>query len=125
MILEKLKRYPELSYRISGDTITVDPPSSDGFAVSFCDNSTSIVVGFDAWHEHFSSEEEALNCFAFGLSNRCRLQIQYRGSYPHRWTLQEWTEKGWRDYGRVGLFLFPFWRHPRLEYRQNSVIEWK
>ena len=38
------------------------------------------VVGFDGWHEHFLSVEDALSCFAFGFSELCRLKVLYSGS---------------------------------------------
>jgi hypothetical protein len=94
--------------------------ASGGFAVSLTEGTDEWVVRFDGWHEHFTSEDEALNCFAFGLSDRCRLRVLYRGSFPYRWTVEERTEHGWRDDSTTGLMLFPFWRRSRTEYRQNA-----
>jgi hypothetical protein len=121
-ITERLQRYPELAYRVSGGTITVEPPTANGFAVSLTEGPGEWVVGFDGWHERFTSEDEALNCFAFGLSDRCRLQVHYRGSFPYRWTVEERTGEGWREDSTTGLLFFPFWRRPRVEYRQCAAI---
>lgn len=122
-IIDRLRRRADLHYHVSGRTITVSPPSSRGFTVWLTEAPGEWTVGFDGWHEHFKSEEEALSCFAFGLSDRCRLQVRYRGSFPCRWTLEERTEDHWREVSTVGLLLFPFWRRLRIEYRQNTVID--
>lgn len=121
-IKEKLRRYPQLTYHVTGNTITVEPPNVNGFSVSLTEGAGEWIVGFDGWHEDFTSEDEALNCFAFGLSDRCRLRVHYRGSFPYRWTVEERTEEGWRENGTTGLLFFPFWQRARIEYRQNTVI---
>jgi hypothetical protein len=121
-IIERLQRHPDLVYRVTGRTVTVDPPTAEGFAVSLTEGTDEWVVGFDGWHEHFTSEDEALNCFAFGLSDRCRLRVHRRGSFPYRWTVEERTDDGWREDSTTGLLFFPFWRRSRVEYRQNAVI---
>jgi hypothetical protein len=121
-IAEKLQRYPELAYQIATSTIAIDPPTADGFRVSLTEGAGEWVVGFDGWHEHFTSEEEALNCFSFGLSDRCRLRVHYRGSLPYRWTVEESTDGGWRECSTTGLLSFRFWRRIRIKYLQNTVI---
>ena len=120
-ITDRLRDRADLRYKISGRTITVDPPIPAGSAVSLTEAPGEYIVSFDGWHEHFNSEEEALNCFAFGLSDECRLEVQYRGTFPCRWTLEARTGDGWQHVSTTGLLFFPFWRRPRIEYRQNSV----
>ena len=121
-IRERLRRHPDLKYREAAGTVTVEPPTTNGFPVTLTEGAGEWVVSFAGWHEHFTSEEEALNCFAFGLSDRCRLRVSYRGSFPHRWTVEERTAEGWRGDSSTGLLFFPFWQRPRVEYRQNTVI---
>jgi hypothetical protein len=121
-ITERLLCHPELVYRVSVSTITVEPPTPNGFAMSLTEAAGEWVVRFDGWHEHFGSEDEAVSCFLFGLSDRCRLRIQYRGSLPSSWTLEERTGEGWQADSTTGLLLFKFWRRPRVEYRQNAVM---
>lgn len=121
-IVERLQEHSALTYRADAKTVTVEPPSADGFPVSLTEEMGEWVVSFDGWHEHFASEEEALNCFTFGLSDRCRLRIHYRGSFPYRWAVEEQINGGWREESATGVLLFPFWRRPRVEYRQNAVI---
>ncbi|HXG08758.1 MAG TPA: hypothetical protein VNK04_03130 [Gemmataceae bacterium] len=121
-IVERLQRHPELVYRVVAGTVTVEPPTAEGFPVSLTEGAGEWVVSFGGWHEHFTSEDEALNCFAFGLSDRCRLRVHYRGAFPYRWAVEERTDGAWRQVSTTGLLFFPFWRRPRIEYRQNAVI---
>jgi hypothetical protein len=122
-ITDRLKRHPDFVYRMTGRTITVAPPTANGFSVSLTEGKGEWVVAFDGWHEHFKTENEALNCFAFGLSDRCRLRVHYRGFFPHRWTVEERTSDGWRDGSTTALLFFPFWRRPRVVYRQNAELK--
>jgi hypothetical protein len=120
-IAERLREHhPSLSTRLEGDTVIVDPLGADGFQVWLRAASGSFVVGFDGWHEHFDSEHEALECFAFGLGGDCRVKIVYRGSRAHRWTLEFNADGVWREDSTTGLLLYPFWRRPRTVYRTND-----
>ena len=121
-VVDRLRRHPGLTCRVRGTTVTVDPPGPGGFAVSLTEAGGTWVVGFDGWHEHFRSEAEALDCFAFGLSDRCRLRVEYRGPYPCRWTVEERTAAGWQADSTTGRVLVPFWLPRRVEYRQNAVL---
>lgn len=121
-IAERLATYPGLKYAIAGRTITVDAPTPNGFALALSEDSNEWTVEFDGWHGHFESEDEALDYFAFGLSNQCRLRIARRGTFAYQWTVQRKTNSGWQDDYVTGLFLFPFWRRRHIEYRQNDVL---
>src|SRR5947209_331194 len=121
-IAVRLRRHPELVYRVTGGTITVSPPTAGGFSVSLTEGAGEWVVGFDGWHERFTSEEEALDCFAFGLSDRCRLRVHYRGSFPYQWPVEERGGEGWRGDRTPRLLLFPFWRRLRVGHRRDSVL---
>jgi hypothetical protein len=61
-----VKLYPELSYSIEGRSITVAPPTSDGFSVwlSLDAPEGEFVVGFDILSLDVEDEWAALNCFA-------------------------------------------------------------
>jgi hypothetical protein len=120
-IEQRLKEYPHLKYRISDNSITIDAPSGDGFSVSLLEGNSEWIIGFDGWHEHFDTKDEALNYFAFGLSGKCRLEITLRGSFPYRWTVQSRTNNGWQTDSTTGLLVYPFWRRKHVEYRQNDV----
>lgn len=122
-VLQKLQKYPRLSHRVSGDSITIDAPSPNGFSVFLESKDGTFTVGFDGWHEHFDSESDALNCFAFGLIGKCRLKVCRRGKSEYRWTLEYPSSQGWEEDSTTGLLFYPFWRRPEVIYRQNPVID--
>jgi hypothetical protein len=99
--------------------VEIDAPSSDGFAVCLRAAPNDYVVHFEGWHEHFSSADEALECIAFAYSGKCRLAITYRGRTPVKWVLESLEDDNWVADSEVGHFLIPFWRRPRVVYRQN------
>lgn len=118
----RLAAYPRISYRVEGRTITIDPANPEGFSVWLTEDGDEIVVGFEGWHEHFASEEDALNCFAFGMGDQCRLRIDFRGDFPYRWTAEARAEAGWQADSTTGVLLAPFWRPKRTTYYQNQLI---
>ena len=122
LIQERLAKYPHVRYDVAGSSITVRSAEPSGFDVSLCGSETEWIVSFDGWHEHFSSEKEALDCFAFGLSDRCRLKVTRRGRFPYRWVVESLSEDGWIPDSETGLLFFPFWLPRRVEYRQNSLL---
>lgn len=126
-ILETIRRrlleHPELSFEVEGNTIKVAPPSPEGFSIILNAGSRPVTVCFDGWHEQFESEEQALLCFAFGLSDLCRLKVVCRGQFEYCWTVQHKTAKGWEDDSTTGLWWFPFWRRRAVVYRRNRVIK--
>lgn len=119
-IIEKLKKYPQLIVDEDKYGISVTPDG--GFTVWATENENSYTVGFEGWHEEFDNIDEALNCFAYGLSNKCRLKIIERGNVAHRWVAQSLENGQWVNGSTTGLILFPFWRKARVSYRQNEII---
>ena len=79
-------------------------------------------VYFDGWHEHFTEESKALECFAFGFSGECRIRVELRGSLPYRWTLEYLCGSDWVADSTVGTLSFQFWRKRRVEYLQNRAL---
>lgn len=123
-IRAKLQEHPRLRWEEKRDSITVPAISPDGFAVSFHEHQDGFVVSYAKWHEEFESEEEALACFWFGLSDECRLHVISRGSFDYRWTVQTLADGTWRNASETGLFFFPFWRRARERFLQNHLIEY-
>ena len=122
-IRQKLQRYPELRYDETPDSITVHPASSAGFAVALYQRDGGYTVSFAGWHEEFDSEAEALNCFAFGLSEECRLRVLSRGRWDYRWIVQHIVEGAWQDESETGLIFFPFWLRRHERTLQNHAIK--
>ena len=121
-IVEKLKKYPGITYKIENDSISVDPTTKSGFSVLFKINNTGFTVGFDGWHEEFQDETEAMNAFAFGLSDRCRLKVIKRGGADCKWVVEAKDGNEWIEDSASGLIFVPFWKKKSIEYRQNSII---
>ena len=119
-IKERLKQYPELSVEEDSNGISVTPEG--GFTVWAADHGNSYIIGFEGWHEEFKEPDEALNCFAWGLSNECRLKIISRGGKPHKWTVQSLENGQWVGESTTGLLFFQFWRKKTISYKQNAVI---
>lgn len=120
-IRDRLQKHPMLSFHEAADTITVEPQSDNGFSVSLAVLKTEFVVSFDGWHGHFKSEDEALNCFALGLSDQCRLKVHRRAGGEYRWTLEHLTNDGWKADSETGRLFFPFWGRREIIYRQNRL----
>ncbi|MGH9928378.1 MAG: hypothetical protein ACREA9_04010 [Pyrinomonadaceae bacterium] len=121
-IRARLSKYPNARYESNDSSITVLPLSNDGFSVALTVNPDGYTVSFNGWHEDFRSQEEPLNCFAFGLSDECRLKECRRGSFAHKWTLESKEGGRWVEDSTTGLFLFPFWRKPAVRYLQNNLL---
>jgi hypothetical protein len=127
-IKERLKKYPAVCYEETPSSLTVLPADDSGFAVCIMGDESRWTVSFDDWHEEFDDGETALNCFAFGLSEHCRLEVRSRGSFDHAWTLQERDDEGnWFSCDRygcatTGLLVFPFWLPRKIRHLQNHVI---
>ena len=79
-------------------------------------------VYFAGWHEEFASENEALSCVAFGLSEECRLRVEKRGQLPVKWAVEARKNGAWTMDSEVGLFHPFFWRARAVEYHTNHIF---
>jgi hypothetical protein len=111
-----------MRYAETGGSIEVHPADANGFTVGLCESAGEIVVSFEGWHEHFKAESEALNCFAFGLSESCRLRVAYRGAMPVSWAVECWRDERWIPDTETGLIFVPFWRSKSVRYLQNRWL---
>jgi len=121
-IAAKLQKYPHVKYEGGGDFINVLPTSDHGFTVGLVARQGSYTVSFNGWHEDYEDEEEALNCFGFGLSSECRLKEDRRGGIVYKWTVQSKANGKWIEDSTTGLLLFPFWMKKETRYLQNDLI---
>ena len=121
-IREKLRKYPHVRYEANASSISVLPASNRGFTVALNVNQKGYTVYFNGWHEEFEKEDEALDCFAFGLSDECRLKECRRGKFAYRWTVESRQNGNWVADSETGLFFFPFWWSKKVCYLQNDVI---
>ena len=122
-IKAKLSAYPDVQYSESANGIEVHPRDRSGFTVGLRILTSGFTVYFEGWHDEFTSEDEALNCFAFGLSPKCRLAVVLRGNTETKWVVESLENGVWTADSETGLLLQPFWHSARVEYRQNRVID--
>lgn len=122
-IKEKLKKYPQVTYEEAENYISVLPIVDKGFTVSLEISDENIKVFYNGWHDDFENEEEALNCFAFGLSNECRLKEFCRNGEPYKWTLEYKDGENWIEDSTTGLFNFAVWQKQTIHYLQNNLIQ--
>lgn len=120
-IKERLLKYPSCRYEATSSSLTIHAEVG-GFDVGVHLDNHGFTVSFDGWHEHFATEDEALECFAFGLSDACRLEVSYRGELPTSWTVQTFKNGEWISESTTGLLLVPFWRSKSIRHLQNHLI---
>ena len=126
VIKSRLSKYPGVRYETSDSSITVFPNADNGFEVNLTiHDANSYMVSFYAWHEEIESEDEAVNLFALGLSNECRLKEYRRGKSPYKWTMEYLEDGQWQEYATTALVLFPFWKKSSVRYLQNDLIKLK
>jgi len=121
-IKTRLAKYSNVKYKIGSSSITVLPTSDNGFTVVFDVAHDRYIVFFNGWHEDFKDADEALNSFAFGLSDECRLKEYRRGEFAYRWIVESKDNGQWVEDSETGLFLFPFWKVRKVVYLQNNLI---
>lgn len=122
-IKKRLSKYPDAHYFGDASSITVLPSSPNGFSVSIEANlGNSYTISFEGWHEEFEDAEEALNVFALGLSDECRLREHRRGSFAYKWTMESFEDGEWTEQSTTGLLLFPFWMKKSVRYLQNDLL---
>ena len=122
-LVEKLTKYPNVRYEVGKNFFRVFPNNPDGFEVGIRQlTENGFEVSLEGWHEPFGTYEEACKCFAFALSNRCRLKRLRKGTFPFRWTLEYLENAQWREESTTGLFLYPFWRRTTTEFLQNKPL---
>ena len=104
-IKTKLSAYADVQYSESADAIEVHPRDQSGFTVDLRMTLSGFTVNFEGWHEEFTSEDEALDCFAFGLSPKCRLVVVLCGDTETTWVVEGFENDAWTPDSETGLLL--------------------
>lgn len=125
-IKSRLSKYPDVRMESDASSVTVLPVSAEGFPVALTESiGNGYTVSFEGWHEEFEDAEEAMNVFALGLSDECRLREYRRGGFPYKWTVEFWEDGQWMEQSTTGLFFFPFWLKSEVRYLQNTLLSRK
>lgn len=123
-IKEKIISHTEIKIvEENENSITVKPDGQKTFPITIIFKDNNYYVYFKGWHEKFLTEEEALDVFAFGLSEDCRLKVISFKDIEYKWIV-EFKEKGkWVQNSEVNIGMFPFWQKKVISYYQNGVIK--
>jgi hypothetical protein len=122
-IQARLRRYPQARVEVTPNRVTVLPADTSGFEVTFADLGKRYIVACDGWHEHFDSQDEALECFALALSPSARLRVSRRGRTAYRWQFQIRNGAEWVPVSETGQLFYPFWMRRTTVYLQNRLLE--
>lgn len=125
-VFEKIRlragKYSDMVCVVKSNTLTIEAKAG-GFPVSLVVVDDGFTVYFSGWHDTFKTENEALECFSFGLSEECRLEVEYRGSSETKWTMQAFENGEWVSDSTTGLLFRAFWRKQSVVYLSNSWIK--
>lgn len=119
-VKENLRKYPDAKFEEGQDHISIIPTSESGFTVTMMEG---LNVFFNNWHQQFVEEEDALNCFAKGLSTECRLKETQRGDEAYRWTLEHRKNGSWEKDSTSLTLNFALWKKKTVHYLQNDLIK--
>jgi hypothetical protein len=123
IIEEKCRKHPHIKYERKNDSLTVFSSGLTGFPVSYQFSNSEHLVSFLGWHETFGIAQEAVDCFGFGLSKKCRLQVWKKGSFQYKWIVETQNENGlWQARSITGLLFFPFWMKTETVILQNDLL---
>lgn len=125
-IEKRLQQYPDTKFELRDGLLTVFPVDDDGFPVTLefdAKNREYVVTFGELSHLHFSDSSEALEWFAFGLSDACRIETIFRGGTPVRSNIQRREGDCWRTINETVILLPFFWRMRSRKLQQNNLIK--
>ncbi len=103
--------------------IFVYAPTPTGYWIVAVEGERGPEVHLAAWHEHFSSERAALEWFAFALrGDGLRVRVTSAGGFDYAWQVETRNDGKWKARSKTMRFPLPFWRHRRVRFLQNSVM---
>jgi hypothetical protein len=125
-VLAFLETLDDLDLTVTDDSITVKETSKTGYTVTLWEDQTqTYVVNYGHyWHDHYSSEDKAVEWFMSGISGRFRLVCTYRWRYMVQCTVERSSDGDWIRADTVGscLSFFVWWLPKREEYLQNKLV---
>lgn len=119
----KLAKYDRLTIEEGEHNLLIKPRSESGFEVEVIDEGDEYIVRFGSFHEHFSSEDEAIKFVGFGLSKRCRLIETFKGSASVKCRVEYHNGVEWEMIGQAGALLPVLFGKKREVIYQNEVLD--
>ena len=117
-----MANYPDIIYEYGPNYLKVPPITPSGFEVSLYKDRGNFIVFFMSWFEIFTDEEEALNYFAFGLSNSVRIKMFLKDNFAYKWSLEYFDEGDWHHHDTLTLPDYPLGNTSRVKYLSNHLI---
>jgi hypothetical protein len=123
-IKEQLEKFPDVEITHNYEnSISVKPKDESSFPVTLTIDDNKYTINFKGWYRDFFTEDEALDCFAFGLSNDCRLKVISVNKIEYRWILELKEAGKWVEDSEANLSLFPFWKKKKITYYRNKLLK--
>ncbi|MFN8576669.1 MAG: hypothetical protein U0354_07415 [Candidatus Sericytochromatia bacterium] len=123
-IKEKIINHNEIKIIDETDnSITIKPDGDNTFPITVIIKDNKYSVYFKGWHENFNTEEEALDVFAFGLSEDCRLRVIVVKDIEYKWILEFKEKNKWIKNSEKNIGMFPLWLKKQEKIYQNHVIK--
>ena len=122
-IKERISKYDGVEVEFGEKYASVKPTHPNSFNVRIDVTDQHFIISYNGWHEEFENYEEALENFAFGLSDQCRIKVTMRGDFEYKWEVQSAEKDLWMFESETGLLMFPFWRKKKIKFLQNNLIK--
>jgi hypothetical protein len=126
-VLSLLETVDGLDFTITDDSITVKATADSGYSVTLWeDPHQTYVVNFGHyWHDHYSSEDKAVEWFMSGITGKFRLVCDYRWRYLVKCTVERHSDGDWMPADTVGscLSFLVWWLPKRIVFLQNKPIQ--
>jgi hypothetical protein len=124
--LSILETLDGLEFSTTDDSVTVTKSSENGFPVTLWEDprQTYVVNYGHYWHDHYSSEEKAIEFFASGVTGKYRLVCDYRWRYMVKCTVEDSTDGEWTPVDTLGscIGFLVWWLPKRIMILQNKPL---
>jgi hypothetical protein len=123
-VREMLARRDDVRWEEQPGGLFVYPPAPTGYWLVAVEGGDGPEVHIAAWHDHFSSEEAALEWFAFALRGEgLRVRVTSAGAFDYAWQLQILHGGQWKARSTTMRIPLPFWRQRHVRFLQNSAAD--
>ena len=126
LLLDKLKRHPELVHREIPGGLRIEAPSPTGFAIELRgdEHGWTVWLGNAGFHEDFQAADEVLDFVAWCYSGEARVRELWRGTMPERSILEACEDGAWHEVAATVFVFVPFWRRrTEVVLRNPNLLE--
>jgi len=123
---ETLKEYQNeiIISEETSNTMRIIQKGKNKLPIFFHVKENGFVIHLKGWHRNFLSEEDALDFFAYCLSDSVRLKVIKFANIQYKWILEFKNDNNkWEEESFAQIPLFPFWLKSEIEYYQNNLLK--